>query len=171
MSMHPLETYLKELSEIRSTGGAVPEESYYGALENLLNELGKKLKPKVRCLRQVADTGAGHPDFGLYTADQFQRSRDSQPIPGVLPERGVIEVKGLKDDTWLTAECQQVTRYWGHYNQVLVTNYCGFLLIGRDQDGSRPPFPNNACALTCPRPHGSIPDNVPTCNNRRGSHQ
>jgi hypothetical protein len=136
MSVHPLETYLKELSEIRSTGGAVPEESCYGALENLLNEVGKKLKPKVRCVRQVADTGAGHPDFGLYTADQFQRSRDSQPITGILPERGVIEVKGLKDDTWLTAEGDQVTRYWGHYNQVLVTNYRDFLLIGRDESGN-----------------------------------
>ena len=59
--MHPLETYLKDLHEIRSTGAGVPEESYYGALENLLNDLGKKLKPRVRCVGKVADTGAGHP--------------------------------------------------------------------------------------------------------------
>jgi hypothetical protein len=36
--MNPLETYLKELSEIRSSGAAVKETSYYGPLANLLNE-------------------------------------------------------------------------------------------------------------------------------------
>jgi hypothetical protein len=50
MAMHPVETYLKDLSEIRRTGGGVAEESYYGALENLLNEVGRKLKPRVRCV-------------------------------------------------------------------------------------------------------------------------
>ena len=91
--MHPLETYLTEIREIHSTGGPVPEKSYYGALERLLNEVGRKLKPRVRCVPQVADTGAGSPDFGLYTSDQFQKTRDMHPLPGQLPERGVIEVK------------------------------------------------------------------------------
>ncbi len=35
--MNPLETYLKELSEIRSSGAAVKETSDYGFLANLLN--------------------------------------------------------------------------------------------------------------------------------------
>jgi hypothetical protein len=35
-----LETYLKEFHEIRSTGAAVPETSYYGPLAALLNEVG-----------------------------------------------------------------------------------------------------------------------------------
>jgi len=136
--MHPLETYLRDLDEIRSTGGGLPEKSYYGPLENLLNEVGKKLEPKptVRCVSQVVDTGAGSPDFGLYTANQFQKSKDREPIPGVRPDRGVIEVKALKNNAWFTAEGEQVTRYWGHYNQVLVTNYRDFLLIGRDRDGN-----------------------------------
>jgi hypothetical protein len=46
--MHPLETYLKELYEIRSTGAAIPETSYYGALAALFNEVGKTLNPKSR---------------------------------------------------------------------------------------------------------------------------
>lgn len=41
--MNPLETYLKVLSEIRSSGAAVKETSYYGSLANLLNEIGKIL--------------------------------------------------------------------------------------------------------------------------------
>ena len=134
--MHPLETYLKDLHEIRSTAAGVPEESYYGALANLLNEVGKSLKPRIRCISQVKNTGAGSPDFGLYSVNQFQKSKDTEPIAGQLPERGVIEVKPTKDDAWLTAEGEQVTRYWGHYNQVLVTNYRDFLLISRDEAGN-----------------------------------
>ena len=41
--MNPLETYLKELSEIRASGAAVKETSYYGPMANLLNEIGKTL--------------------------------------------------------------------------------------------------------------------------------
>jgi len=133
--MHLVEKYLSSLREIRSTGAATPETSYYGALETLLNEIGKQLKPRVRCVTTVADQGAGHPDGGLYTATQFQRTRGAEPIPGDLPERGVIEVKPLKDDTWLTARGRQVTKYWGLYNQVLVTNYRSFLLVGRGENG------------------------------------
>ncbi|MDE0625829.1 MAG: hypothetical protein OXH99_05470 [Bryobacterales bacterium] len=32
-----------------------------------------------------------------------------------MPERGVVEVNGAGDDAWLTAESNQVTRYWGRY--------------------------------------------------------
>ena len=40
-----LEDYLAELKAIRSTGAGVPETSYYPALSNLFNEIGKVLKP------------------------------------------------------------------------------------------------------------------------------
>jgi hypothetical protein len=133
--MHPVETYLKNLADIRSTGGARPETSYYGALESLLNEVGGELKPKVRCVPQLEDTGAGSPDFGLYTANQFQRAKDEEPLPGVLPERGVIEVKGWGDDSFLTAKSPQVSKYWQKYGLVLVTNYRDFVLVGRDEGG------------------------------------
>ncbi len=35
--MNPLETYLKELSQIRSSGAAVKETSYYGSLASLFH--------------------------------------------------------------------------------------------------------------------------------------
>ena len=132
--MHPVEQYLKDLQETHSTGGAVPETSYYPALSNLLNETGRKLKPRVRCVSQVANTGAGSPDFGLYSENQFQHSKSEEPVAGVQPERGVIEVKGLADDSFVTAKGPQVSKYWGHYGQVLVTNYRDFVFIGRDGD-------------------------------------
>ena len=91
--MQPVEHYLKTLSEIHRTGGATAETSYYAALETLLNEVGAGLKPRVRAVAQLANTGAGSPDFGLYTANQFQSARDDQPIAGAPPQRGVVEVK------------------------------------------------------------------------------
>ena len=49
----------------------------------------------------MAQQGADHPDFGLYSAKQMQKGK---PRQGQLPERGVIEVKSATDDAWLTAD-------------------------------------------------------------------
>ncbi len=131
-----LETYLRELREIRSTGAGVEEESYYHPLATLLDELGKKLKPKVKCILQLANRGAGKPDGGLFTAEQFEKISEAAPLPGQLPARGAIEIKPAKDDAWVTAEAKQVTKYWNRYRQVLVTNYRDFVLVGQDFDGN-----------------------------------
>jgi REP element-mobilizing transposase RayT len=134
--MTPLETYLRELHDIRSTGAGVKEESYYHPLAALLNEVGRKLKPKVKCVLQLANRGAGKPDGGLFTADQFEHLADAEPLPGQLPARGAIEVKPTKDDAWVTAEAKQVTGYWNRYRQVLVTNYRDFVLVGQDAESN-----------------------------------
>lgn len=134
--MTAFETYIRDLLEIRATGAAVKETSYYGALEKLLNELGKTLKPKVRCVMQLKNIGgAGMPDGGLFTASQFQRKGGDAPANPTNPERGVIEIKGTGDDAWVVAETQQVSKYWNQYRQVLVTNYRDFVLIGQDVNG------------------------------------
>jgi hypothetical protein len=133
--MTPLETYLRELRDIRSSGAGVKETSYYPALSNLLNEIGKRLKPRVRCIINLANRGAGIPDGGLFTPDQFQKPFEAEPLPGQLPARGVIEVKSTRDDAWVTADGEQVSRYWGKYRQVLVTNYRDFVLVGQDAEG------------------------------------
>src|SRR5262245_32246368 len=132
--MNPLETYLRELRDIRSTGAAVNETSYYPALSNLLNAVGHSLKPRVRCIINLANIGAGMPDGGLFTPNQFQRGSD-EPLAGQKPERGAIECKGTKDDAWVTADSEQVSEYWHEYRQVLVTNYRDFVLVGQDDDG------------------------------------
>ncbi len=79
--MHPLEHYLRDLHEIRSTGAAVKETSYYPPLANLLNAVGQSLKPHVRCVINLANVGAGMPDGGLFTPEQFQRGVD-EPLAG-----------------------------------------------------------------------------------------
>ena len=133
--MNLLEEYLREMYEIRASGSAVKETSYYPALSNLLNGIGKTLKPRVRCIINLKNRGAGLPDGGLFSADQIQR-RSAEEIPqGTMPSRGVIEVKGTAEDAWVVAKGEQVTRYWGKYRQVLVTNYRDFVLIGQDSEG------------------------------------
>jgi hypothetical protein len=124
--------YLVRMGEIRGTGAATKETSYYGALENLLNHFGHDLRPSVICNGQLKNQGAGNPDFGLYTKAQIQ---GGEPRPGQTPERGVIEVKGLADNTWQTAKSAQATKYFDHYRLVLITNYREFRLIGEDESG------------------------------------
>ena len=127
-----VETYLDDLRRIRASGGATGERSSYGPLANLLNAVGATLKPKVFCVGELADQGAGHPDFGLYTAKQVQRGR---PREGQAPERGVVEVKSPHEDLRAPAVREQVVRYWGRYRLVLVTNLREFGLVGPDPDG------------------------------------
>ena len=88
------------------------------------------------CVGELADQGAGHPDFGLYSSRQVQRGK---PRPGQTPERGVVEVKSADDDAWLTAHIRQVSRYWDRYGLVLVTNTRDFVLLGEDARRAFPP--------------------------------
>src|SRR5579884_1873900 len=127
--MNLLEEYLRELHDIRASGSAVKETSYYPALSNLFNGIGKGLKPRVRCVINLKNRGAGIPDGGLFSADQIQRRASGEIPQGTIPSRGVIEVKGTSEDAWVVAQGEQVTRYWGKYRQVLVTNYRDFVLI------------------------------------------
>ena len=128
-----VESYLADLRRVRASGGATGERSYYPALANLLNAVGSTLKPKVFCVGELAEQGAGHPDFGLYAARQTQRGRLRE---GQTPERGVVEVKPVDDDAWLTAAGDQVSRYRGRYGLVLVTNTRDFVLLGEDAAGN-----------------------------------
>ena len=127
-----VEDYFSDLRRVRASGGATGERSYYPALTNLLNAVGGALKPKVFCVSEMAQQGAGHPDIGLYAAKQTQRG---QPKQGQTPECGVVEVKAANDDAWLTAESGQVSRYWDRYRLVLVTNTRDFVLLGEDSEG------------------------------------
>lgn len=133
--MNPLETYLTRVREIHSAGGTA-ETSYYGALENLLNELGKKLKPRVMCLIQMQNEGAGFPDGGLFTHEQYKKGSDTEPLGGLMPARGVIEVKSPAANLEEIANSKQVRDYLAKYGQVLLTNLRQFELLGRGSTDS-----------------------------------
>jgi len=122
------------MRELRSARAGVKETTYCTALANLLDEVGKTLKPRVRCVLQLQNRGAGNPDGGLFTADQFPKG-SAEPAGAGIPARGVIEIKSTSEDAWRTADGEQVGKYWGRYNQVLVTNYRDFVLVGRDPEG------------------------------------
>ena len=130
-----LELYFSELRQIRASGGATGERSYYPVLANLLNAVGATLKPKVVCIGELADSGAGHPDFGLFAAKQLQTARARDRPHQQLPERGVVELKPLAADVRLATESDQIGRYLERYRLVLVTNTRDFVLVGKDASG------------------------------------
>src|SRR3990172_11004175 len=134
--MHPLETYLHDLSEIHHSGAGVKETSYYPVLATLLNDIGKSLKPKVRCIIHLRSKGAGIPDGGLFTADQLKgMQEDDDPLAGQLPARGVVEVKDASADMDEIGDSPQIAKYLEKYGLVLVTNYRSFRLLRAGPQG------------------------------------
>ena len=49
-----VEDYFAELRRTRATGGGTGEMSYYPPLNNLMNVVGGSLRPRVRCVNQLA---------------------------------------------------------------------------------------------------------------------
>jgi hypothetical protein len=135
MPHNPLEDYLRELRDLRRSGSAVPETTYYPALAALFDAVGATLKPRVRCIVNPSHGVVGIPDVGLFTPDQFQKASAEEPLPGTKPSRGVVEAKPTSNDVFLTADGAQVSKYWKAYRQVLVTNFRDFLLVGADAEG------------------------------------
>jgi len=131
----PLQTYLTSMLAIKATGAHTKETSFYTPLNNLLDAAGHALKPHVRCIMQLKNIGAGMPDGGLFTQDQFDKKTHS-PKDISSPSRGVVEIKGLAEAVDDTATGAQVDKYWTRYRLVLVTNYRDFLLLG-ERDGQR----------------------------------
>ena len=130
-----LEEFLNAVRGVHSTGGGTKETSFYTALNNLLDGVGNGLKPKVRCVMQLKNLGAGNPDGGLFTPDQFDRKTDKTKDLG-KPSRGVIEVKAPAEPVDDTATTGQITKYWDRYKLVLVTNLRDWLLLG-ERNGQR----------------------------------
>ena len=135
-----IERYLTDMGEVRGTRSNVPETSFYPALERLLSDIGKNLSPKVRRVINLANRGAGLPDGGLFSADQFRRKTrdaDARENPFLVqnPSRGVIEAKPPAEDVRRVADTEQVERYWKRYGMVLVTNFRAFALIGKGSAG------------------------------------
>jgi hypothetical protein len=145
-----LEDYLDALNTVRKSGAGVAETSYYPALSNLFNAVGKTLKPQVRCVMNLKNLGAGMPDGGLFTADQFQRQADDAPQSGQLPARGAIEAKGTRPSVQEIAASQQVRNYLKTYGIVLVTNLREFLIVERGPSGE--PVPREAFVLAKDEP-------------------
>ena len=131
------ETFLQTLRDVRATGANVPETSFYPALAELFNGIGKQLAPKVSCVINLKNRGAGIPDGGFFTADQLRRrpSDDATLFAAQPPARGALEVKPPEDDLEKVLASEQVQRYFEKYGAVLVTNLRAFALVGRNAAG------------------------------------
>ncbi len=125
------EAYLSQLRDIWSTQANSPETSYYPALANLFNAVGRILRPNVLCVMTLKDQGADNPDGGLFTADQFGRKSEAKPRPGLPPSRGAIEAKSAKKEVRAVAAGGQVAKYLDLYGIVIVTNLRDFLIVER----------------------------------------
>lgn len=132
--MNPLEIYLGRLLDIRGRG--VSETASYGTLETYLNDIGKALKPKVTCIINIKNRGAGIPDGGFFTQDQIRKEKpQEETIIQTAPARGVMEVKGVSEDVRRVAQSEQVKKYLAKYGQVLVTTYREFVLVVKGDNG------------------------------------
>jgi N-6 DNA Methylase len=126
--IQPIDTYLDEVSRIRSLPGT-RETSYYPAVANLLNQIGGALKPKVYCLHHPSG-GDGIPDFGLFEQTLFRRGESPEWRAGIAPDRGVVEVKGADHRIQTLLDSDQVReRYLPAYGLVLATNLWQYRLV------------------------------------------
>ena len=134
--IQPIDTYLDEVSRIRSLPGT-RETSYYPAVANLLNQIGGALKPKVYCLHHPSG-GDGIPDFGLFEQTLFRRGESPEWRAGIAPDRGVVEVKGADHRIQTLLDSDQVReRYLPAYGLVLATNLWQYRLVdeaGRERE-------------------------------------
>ena len=130
--MTPVESYLADLYAVRGTGTA--ETSGYPALSNLLNEIGGALKPKNTAVIHPANSGAGLPDGGFFSAKELRHGPEKVSLLDLKPERGVLEVKPVDHDLITLAQTPQVRNYLRHYGQILLTNYRSFALWTWEND-------------------------------------
>ena len=120
-----LESFFTDLRDTYVSGVGVEETSCYPYLSNLLNLFGKKLKTMVRCIIHPPSIGAGLPDGALITADQ--KSKAGDPLAdGLIPSRGVMEIKAPDEDLQAAAGSEQIAKYLNKYGRVVLTN------LGRD---------------------------------------
>jgi hypothetical protein len=125
-----IESFFTDLRDTHTSGVGVKETSYYPYLSNLFNVIGKKLKPKVRCIIHPRSIGAGLPDGAMITADQ--KSKADDPLAdGLIPSRGVLEVKAPDEDVETVAGSEQVGKYLSKYGLVVVTNLRQFVIVAR----------------------------------------
>ena len=68
-----VEDYLRDLRRVRGSGGTTAGRSTHGAFDRSFNSIVGRLRPQLFCVHELDGQGAGHPDFGLYSATQIQQ--------------------------------------------------------------------------------------------------
>ena len=120
--------YITELRAIRSTGSATAETSFYPPVDRLFNTVGQTLRPPVLFSTQLRNSGAGMPDGGFFPQHAKQR-KNSEPLPLLNPERGVVEIKPADYNLDALTNEPQTNRYLQQYGLALITNLREFRLL------------------------------------------
>jgi hypothetical protein len=125
----PLDLYLDEIAKVKATKAGTKETSYYPAVAITLNAVGQKLKPSVYCLHHPSGK-EGIPDFGLFEQTKFKKGEQPSWEEGILPERGVVEVKGASHLIKTLLASKQITeKYLPAYQLLLATNLWQWRLV------------------------------------------
>ena len=103
-----------------------------GHLQTCLMPLVRRSGQRCFASASLRSRARGIPTSASTRRQQVQKGRLRE---GQIPARGVVEVKGVGDDAWLTADGEQVSRYWSRYQLVLVTNTRDFVLVGNGCGG------------------------------------
>ena len=110
----------------------------------MVAEVGKRLKPQVYYHEQLRSLGPGKgvPDGGFFLKHQLSLQRplfdDTNPTGadrglGVIPERGVVEIKSPKESIATLIKSPQVAMYLESYGLVLCTNLYQFRVMRRNR--------------------------------------
>ena len=134
LTTYSVARYISDLRDIRATGSATAETSFYPPLERLLNAVGRTLLPQVLFSTQLRNQGAGMPDGGLFPQPRTTR-RHLAPPALQNPERGVVEIKPAGYDLDVLSASSQVSGYLEQYGLVLVTNLHEFRLLQHNSAG------------------------------------
>ncbi len=102
----------------------------------------------MRCVINPANRGAGIPDGGFFTANQFQKGAGPSRLPVSSPRAAPSRSSRSATTSHAVAESEQVRRYLEKYRQVLVTTYREFVLVGYDADGEAAPLESYSLAAT-----------------------
>ena len=121
-----LARFLQAIHAVHRTGAALPETSYYPAISRLLSDIGDSLKPKVTTIIHVSGKEAGIPDGGFFV----DQRTSAIPAAGMVPDRGVLEVKSADSDLPKIIGGSQVRKYLDRYGKVIVTTLRDWALVG-----------------------------------------
>jgi hypothetical protein len=126
----PVGSFLDAVGAIHSTRAGTPETTYYPAVANLLDAIGRTLRPRVLCVPHPARGRAGIPDFGLFEQAQFRRGEQPEWVSAVTPQRGVVEVKPTGHSMARLLGSDQVKRdYLPVYGLLLASNLWQWRLV------------------------------------------
>lgn len=131
-----IKNVLKKIQELYKAGVGVQETSYYPAIIELFNTAGDELKPKVKAISHPKSSGAGIPDIGLFTAEQIDNKKNNNFDQQLLPERGVVEVKGFSEELTTISSSDQVKKYLQTYHFVIISNLKSFQALKLKDNGN-----------------------------------